>query len=103
MSAWNIYHRSHGQCWAHESLPIWIVEYPATNVRGRHFQAYIASGKLIRGKHPCAGGVDNKRIGSENGFMTSDEAMEAAEEKATDNKWAHSKQNEQGEYIRLQP
>jgi hypothetical protein len=71
--------RPTGDCWAHLTLPVWVVEYPKTEDRPTFFQAYIATGKLIKGQHPCLGGVDNKRIGNErNGFRTAEEAMAAA-------------------------
>jgi hypothetical protein len=80
----SIVHRPHGDCWAHDELPIWIVRYDRTDVRPEFFQAYIATEKPNGENHPCYGGANNKRIGNENtGFKTLEEAAQAAIAKAT--------------------
>lgn len=79
--------RPTGDCWAHISLPIWVVEYPKTEDRPAFFQGYIATGKLINNQHPCEGGVNNIRIGNENrGFKTAEDAMQVAVDFATNGK-----------------
>jgi hypothetical protein len=65
-------------CWLHETKPVFVVEYSATNVRGRHFQAYRAVEKVPKGRNPWT--VDNRRIGNESGFQTLEEAQTAANE-----------------------
>ena len=75
--------RPTGQVLAHKTLPVWIVHYSKTSARGAFYQAYIATGTLLEGQHPCVGGVDNRRVGSEDGFETIEEACRAAIAKAT--------------------
>lgn len=77
-SGWHRISRAFGECVAHETLPVWVVEYPSTYVRQRHFQAYIATEKLINGQHPCEGGVDNKAVGPSEGFQTLEAACASA-------------------------
>lgn len=67
--------RPHGECWLHNSRPVWIVEYSGTRVRGPFFQAYKAVEKVPAGRDPWT--VDNRRIGTEDGFQTLQEAAEA--------------------------
>ncbi len=81
-NAWRRYQHSWGESIAHEALPIWCVFYPDTYVRRAHWTAYIAIEKALTGRHPCEGGVNNKRIGPDSGFHTLAEACDAAE-KAT--------------------
>ena len=71
-----------GVCLAHDTLPVWIVKQPHFDGRSAFYQGYIAVGKLIKGRHPCMGGVDNRRVGDERGFKTLDEAARAAIAKA---------------------
>lgn len=73
--------RPTGEVLAHKTLPIWVCYYPLA-VRGAFYQGYIATGKLIKGQHPCIGGVDNRRVGHEDGFRTVEEACAAAVAKA---------------------
>jgi hypothetical protein len=77
--SWNLVHRPTGSCWAHDSLPVWVVAYPATLDRATFHQGYIATAKLIHGQHPCEGGVDNRRVGGERGFASLQEAQDATE------------------------
>jgi hypothetical protein len=76
MSDWHEVPRLTGPCFAHNALPVWVVHYPATHVRGAHWQGYIATEPIIKGQHPCRGGVSNRRVGSESGFETFAEACE---------------------------
>jgi hypothetical protein len=71
--------RSHGEAIAHKTLPVWIVHYDRTKNRAAHYQAYKATAPLIKGQHPCLGGVDNRRIGGDDGFETLEAACAAAE------------------------
>lgn len=64
-----------GLAWIHNSKPIWIRFYDTANPP--YWQAYRAVKKTKIGQMPWA--VDNKRIGSERGFATLEEAIEAAE------------------------
>jgi len=66
----------HSACWVHETKPHWIVHYPATRVMGEHYQAYRAVERVPEGRKPWS--VDNRRIGSPDGFRALDEAMQAA-------------------------
>jgi hypothetical protein len=70
-----------GESLAHKTLPVWVVHYPMAHT-GAYFQAYIATGKLIKGQHPCQGGVDNRRVGSDRGFQSAADAASAAIAKA---------------------
>lgn len=80
--SWSRHEHKWGTSIAHDTLPIWCVFYGATNVRKEHWAAYIAIEPIIKGRHPCGGGVNNKRIGDENGFSTLSEACDAAERQA---------------------
>ena len=67
--------RPHGECWLHKSKPVWIVEYSASRLHGRFFQAYRPVQPVPIGRDPWT--VDNRRIGPEDGFQTLQEAAEA--------------------------
>lgn len=62
--------------WLHETKPHWIVHYPATRVTGEHYQAYRSVERIPAGRKPWT--VDNRRIGTQDGYRTLDEAMQAA-------------------------
>lgn len=79
---WKKYQHTWGESIGHEYLPIWCVFYRETNVSRGHWSAYIAIEPTKRGRHPCEGGVNNKRVGSDSGFKTLAEACEAAEKAA---------------------
>lgn len=63
--------------WVHESAPVWIVHYAATNVRREFWQAYRAVAHLPRGRRPWA--VDNRRLNAD-GYPSLKSAMQAASE-----------------------
>ena len=65
-----------GPCWLHETKPNWIIHYPATRATAAHYQAYRAVERVPEGRKPWT--VDNRRIGSPDGFVTLDQAMQAA-------------------------
>lgn len=67
-----------GQSLAHKTLPVWVVHYPRTKATGEYWQGYIAIAKLIPGRHPCMGGVDNRRVGDQDGFIDIESACAAA-------------------------
>lgn len=75
--SFTLVHRPHGDCWLHDAKPVWIVHYPATDVRGEHYQAYRTVAPIPKGRQPWT--VDNRRIGTDRGFATLDEAVQAAE------------------------
>ena len=75
-SVFELVHRPHGDCWLHKEKPVWIVEYSATKVRARHFQAYRTVKPVPLGRDPWS--IDNRRIGTEDGFETLDAAEMAA-------------------------
>ena len=75
-SVFELVHRPYGDCWLHKDKPVWIVEYSATKVRARHFQAYRAVQPIPKGRDPWS--IDNRRIGTEDGFDTLEEAENAA-------------------------
>ncbi len=68
--------RPTGVIWQHETKPHWIVHYPGTRVRGEHYQAYRAVARVPAGRNPWT--VDNRRIGSEDGFATLEMAIHVA-------------------------
>lgn len=69
--------RPHQSSWVHKSRPIWVTHYPSTRLRAAFFQAYRAIQKVPAGRAPWT--VDNRRIGSEDGFETLEQAVHAAE------------------------
>lgn len=70
--------RNGDTCWAHPTKPVWVVHYKATGARGAYFQGYVADGFGPRGRHPCHGGRNNRRVGHPDfGFKTRDEAEAA--------------------------
>jgi hypothetical protein len=63
--------------WMHASLPVFIVRYDAIpGVRVEFYRAYRAIANVPKGRAPWT--VDNDRIGTERGFATLAEAVEAA-------------------------
>jgi hypothetical protein len=68
-----------GTVWMHDSGMIWIRHYDLVN--HPFFQAYRALRKPKAGQMPWA--VDNKKIGTERGFMTLDQAIQEAEMQAS--------------------
>lgn len=68
--------RPFGEVWLNAEKPIWIVEYPETHDRARHFQVYKPVVPVPKGRDPWT--VDNKRIGDARGFKTLSDAMGAA-------------------------
>lgn len=82
LAQFEVVHNPTGDVLAHKALPVWVVSYSGTNARQAFHQGYIAVAKLINGRHPCMGGVDNRRVGSEDGFQTVEEACAAAIAKA---------------------
>lgn len=69
--------RPHGDCWLHSGGQRFICFYPGTDVRAEHYQAYRAVVSVPAGRMPWT--VDNRRIGTDRGFATFDEAVQAAE------------------------
>lgn len=63
--------------WLHNDKPVWVVHYPATEVRGEHWQGYRSVEHIPAGRKPWA--VNNKRIGGERGFASLEAALAAAE------------------------
>ena len=62
----------------HPAKPVWVVEYPATQIKPRFWQAYRAVAPVPRGRMPWT--VDNRRIGTEAGFPSSEAAVTAAQQ-----------------------
>jgi hypothetical protein len=63
--------------WMHTSLPVWIVRYDAIDgVRAEFYKPYRAVAPVPKGRNPWT--VDNRRIGTERGFASLAEAVEAA-------------------------
>lgn len=75
--SFSLVHREHGDCWLHDAKPAWIVHYQATQDRAQFYQAYRTVARVPAGRDPWT--VDNRRIGTERGFPTFDEAAQAAE------------------------
>ena len=69
--------RPYGNCWLHNTKHVWIVEYPSTRARARHFQAYRAVQPVPKGRDPWT--VDNRRIGGEDGYETFEAAALAGD------------------------
>lgn len=67
----------HDDCWLHDTKPMWIVHYPATGVRAEFWQAYRAVAKIPTGRMPWT--VDNRRVGTDRGFASFEEAAQAVE------------------------
>ncbi len=65
-----------GPCWLHETKPHWIIQYQATRATAAHYQAYRAVERVPQGRNPWT--VDNRRIGSPDGFATLEQAIQAA-------------------------
>lgn len=65
-----------GPFWVHDTLPRWIVHYPATPQLSEHYQAYEAIEPVPKGRN--AWSVNNKRLGSQDGYRTLEAAMAAA-------------------------
>ena len=61
--------------WVHKEKAVWIIEYRETRNRAKHYQAYRAIHPVPKGRMPWT--IDNRRIGSEDGFQTLTQAMEA--------------------------
>lgn len=67
--------RGCGTVLVHDTLPAWIVHYPAiANVRREFYQAYKSCAHIPKGRDPWT--VDNKAIGNrEHGFLTLADAI----------------------------
>lgn len=65
--------RPHGSCLLHNTKPVWIVEYSATQIRPRHWQTYKAMHKVPKGRDPWT--INNRRVGPENGIATLEQAV----------------------------
>lgn len=61
----------------HNTKPVFVTHYEATDVRSEHWQAYRAATTVPAGRMPWT--VDNRRIGSDRGFPSLDAALAAAE------------------------
>jgi len=74
---WHKRNRPVGTYWLHDTHPTWVVFYSASHVRAAHYQGYKAIEKVPKGRNAWT--VDNRRIGSEMGFLTLEDAMTACE------------------------
>lgn len=68
--------RNAGTTWLCDTRPVWVVHYPTTPARNEFYQAYKAIQPVPRGRMPWT--VDNRRIGTDQGFRTLQDAMGAA-------------------------
>lgn len=74
----SLVHRPHGDCWLHSDGRKFICFYEGVEgVRPAYFQAYMSKAQPPKGRDPWT--VDNRRIGTDRGFPTFDEAAQAAE------------------------
>lgn len=64
-------------CWQHNAKHVFVVEYAATRNKAPHWQAYRAIQPVPKGRKPWT--IDNRRIGSEDGFQTLDDALHAGD------------------------
>lgn len=60
----------------HNTAPVWVVQYEATQDRAQFWQGYRPVAKVPAGRMPWS--VDNRRIGTDRGFPTLDAALAAA-------------------------
>lgn len=64
--------------WLHNSKPVWVRCFPPTMKTQMHYRAYKAIERVPAGCDPWT--VNNRRIGSDFGFKTLEEAAQAGEE-----------------------
>jgi hypothetical protein len=80
MAKFNKVERDCGFVWMHDSAPVWIVKYDAITTgphrRAAFYQAYRAVQPVPKGRMPWS--IDNRRIGTEDGFATLTAAQQAA-------------------------
>lgn len=69
--------RPHGTALLHREKQMWIVEYAQSRTSPHHWQAYRPVVTVPKGRDPWT--VDNRRIGTVDGFLTLDEAVAAVE------------------------
>lgn len=70
--------RGYEYVWLHKSRPVWLVEYPKTVDRAKFYQAYKADQPVKTGAFPWS--LNNRRVGSDRGFPTLEEAAQAGDE-----------------------
>lgn len=82
--------RPHGEAWLHETAPVWVVKYDGVPESNTHrydsWQVYKAVERVPAGRDPWT--VDNRRLGGESGWATSEQAFRAARDAVADMKVA---------------
>jgi len=63
--------------WRHDKKPVWVVEYSETRDRSKHYQTYKAIHAVPNSRKPWS--INNRRVGTEDGFKTLEQALEAGE------------------------